>query len=364
MKYRHIGKRVAALSLAGVMLLPGFIVHAEETAQVMVEAQETVIQDAEKPEDAVKVEVRLDLGDGILREGVNAFHLKVENISNRSVAVSGQVCVTAKAKTWSDTGEASNLGSVSSLAPTGPMEWGAGIEVKRETVENWLAKGEELSDPAEYFLQAIVEVTDQDGKKGNAVHEIPVQIKLDEMTFGDVKTDHWYYDYVKYVYDNGLMTGLDKENFGPADVLARAQFAVILHRMNGEPIVEFDEVFPDVYEGEWYTDAILWASSNGIVTGYTDSGLFGTADNINREQMAVMMYRYAKYKGYDVTKTADFSQFEDAANVSGFAEEAMRWAVGTGIITGKDEGTRIDPQGNAARAECAAIIKRFVEIYN
>ena len=364
MKYRHIWKRAAALSLAGAMLLPGITVHAEEAGQVLAEAQETVTEGAEKPEDAVKVEVRLDSGDGILREGVNAFQLEVENVSDRSVAVSAQVGLIARAKTWSDAGESTNMGSVSSLAPTGPMKWGAGIEVKRETVENWLAQGEKSGDFAEYFLQAVVEVTDQDGKKGNAVHEIPVQIKLDEMTFGDVKTEHWYYDYVKYVYDNGLMTGLNEENFGPADALARAQFAVILHRMNGKPTAEFDKVFPDVHEGEWYTDAILWANSNGIVTGYTDSGLFGTADNINREQMAVMMYRYAKYKGYDVTKTADFSKFKDAANVSEFAEEAMRWAVGTGIITGKDEGTRIDPQGNAARAECAAIIKRFVETYN
>ena len=184
-----------------------------------------------------------------------------------------------------------------------------------------------------------------------------------EMSFGDVSTDHWYYDYVKYVYDRGLMTGLNENDFGAVQSLARAQFAVILYRMEGEPEVEYKDVFPDVADGQWYTDAIMWANQAGIVTGYTDSGLFGFADDINREQMAVMMHRYAEYKGFDISKKADFNAFSDAASVNEFADEAMQWAVGTGTISGKDEGTRIDPQGDAARAECATIIQRFVTAY-
>ena len=184
-----------------------------------------------------------------------------------------------------------------------------------------------------------------------------------EMTFGDVAADHWYYDYVKYVYDRGLMTGLNENDFGAVQSLARAQFAVILYRMEGEPKVEYKDVFPDVADGQWYTDAIMWANQAGIVTGYEDSGLFGFADDINREQMAVMMHRYAEYKGFDISKKADFNAFSDAASVNEFADEAMQWAVGTGIISGKDEGTRIDPQGDAARAECATIIQRFVTAY-
>lgn len=184
-----------------------------------------------------------------------------------------------------------------------------------------------------------------------------------EMSFGDVSTDHWYYDYVKYVYDRGLMTGLNENDFGAVQSLARAQFAVILYRMEGEPEVEYKDVFPDVADGQWYTDAIMWANQAGIVTGYTDSGLFGFADDINREQMAVMMHRYAEYKGFDISKKADFNAFSDAASVNEFADEAMQWAVGTGVISGKDEGTRIDPQGDAARAECATIIQRFVTAY-
>ncbi|MCI7180519.1 MAG: S-layer homology domain-containing protein [Schaedlerella sp.] len=194
--------------------------------------------------------------------------------------------------------------------------------------------------------------------------EIQINVSQKELPFIDVHQQDWFYDAVAYVNANNLMTGLNATTFGPAQSLARAQFAIILHRMNGTPEVTYTDKFPDVPDGIWFTDAILWASSTGVVTGYTDTGKFGPADNINREQMAVMMYRYANYKGYDTGTKADFSKFSDASKVSGFAEEAMQWAVGTGIITGKDNGTRLDPQGNASRAECATIIMRFVEKYN
>jgi DUF1680 family protein len=183
--------------------------------------------------------------------------------------------------------------------------------------------------------------------------------------FVDVKEGSWYYDPVYYNYDNGIMTGYSDrpDHFGPDDNLARAQFAMILYRLNDSPDVEYDDVFPDVPDGEWFTDAILWAADTGVVTGYTDSGKFGPADKINREQMAVMMYRYATYKEYDTSIKADFSKFEDGDKVSEFAKEAMKWAVGNEIITGKYNGTQIDPQGNATRAECATIIQRFIEKY-
>lgn len=191
----------------------------------------------------------------------------------------------------------------------------------------------------------------------------PTEIEL-IMAFDDVREgSDWYFPYVKYVFENQIMTGLNDIIFGANEKLARAQFAVILHRMNEKPEIAYADKFPDVKEGEWYTDAVLWANSIGVIRGYTNNGLFGTADHITREQMAVMMHRYAQCKGYDTSKTADFSRFEDASRVSGFAKEAMSWAVGTGIITGKDNNTKLDPQGNATRAECATIIQRFMQKY-
>ncbi len=181
-----------------------------------------------------------------------------------------------------------------------------------------------------------------------------------ELPYEDVKESDWFYNEVAYNYEKGLMTGMDPTHFGPYNKLARAQFALILYRMEGSPSCETTKTFQDVAGDEWYGPAILWAAEAGIVNGY-ENGYFGPADDITREQMAVMMYRYAKYLKKDTTTRADYSEFEDAANVTGFAHEAMQWAYGMGIIKGKDEGTIIDPQGTASRAETAIIIQRFME---
>lgn len=183
------------------------------------------------------------------------------------------------------------------------------------------------------------------------------------LPFVDVSSDAWYFKYVADVFDGKYMTGLTANTFGPVDTLARAQFAIILHRMNGTPSVAYTDIFKDVPAGQWYTDAVIWANEKKVVTGYSD-GNFGVNDNITREQMALMMFRYADAMGYNTEERASFAAYTDAGSVSDYAEEAMQWAVGTGIITGKDGGTRLDPWGYASRAECAAIIMRFVKAYN
>ena len=200
----------------------------------------------------------------------------------------------------------------------------------------------------------------------SATFEVTVKKAEAKMAYEDVKEGAWYYDAVAYVFEHSpqLMTGLDANHFGPDQKLARAQFALILYRMNGSPKVEGKSTFKDVADNDWYTNAVIWANKEGIVTGYTDSGLFGPGDDINREQMAVMMYRYAKYAKCDTDKTEKLDSFKDGAKVNKFAKEAMEWAVGNGIISGKDNGTTLDPQGNATRAECATIMMRFCETYN
>lgn len=180
----------------------------------------------------------------------------------------------------------------------------------------------------------------------------------------DAVTGDWFYDEVSYAYENKLMTGLNETTFGPYDTLSRAQFVVILWRAAGCPSAGFATEYPDVFPNEWYSEAVSWATRMGVITGYTYNGYFGTADNITREQMAVMMYRYAKYMGADLSKKGDLDKFEDGTSVSAFAKEAMEWAVGSGIIQGKFEETVIDPQGNTARAECAIIVMRFLEMEN
>ena len=187
-----------------------------------------------------------------------------------------------------------------------------------------------------------------------------------KLPYEDVAETDWFYDEVAYNYYAETMTGTDPTHFSPYATLVRAQFATILHRIEGEPVVAYTNRFPDVPDKQFYSTAVLWAADAKVVTGYIDSGYFGTNDPITREQMVVMMYRYADYKKYDISKTADLSSFSDAKQVSEFAETAMKWAVGNGIIEGKENGDgtdRLDPQGSTSRAECAIIIQRFMETF-
>lgn len=178
--------------------------------------------------------------------------------------------------------------------------------------------------------------------------------------FLDVDSNGWYYDYVKFVFDRGLMTGLNMFNFGPGEELSRGQFATILYRMAGSPSVSYSNVFPDVADGQFFTKPVLWAHAHNVISGY-ENGNYGPADMITREQMAVLMYRYAQFSGLDTHDKGDLNKFPDAGSVSAFSNEAMQWAVGAGLIQG-DQG-RINPQGSASRAQCATIITRFMQKY-
>ena len=205
--------------------------------------------------------------------------------------------------------------------------------------------------PTSEFLDSY-DIAESEYVKGEEVIVLP---------FTDVEEDKWYYESVKYVYENGLMYGTSDTTFAPNDTLTRAMFATILYRANDEPEVEYEETFADVPEGEWYSDGIIWAYQNGIIYGYGD-GIFGTNDNIKREQLAAMMYRYGEYMGYDMSEYAELDQYEDADMVSSWAEEAISWAVGANIIYGTSD-TMLNPIGHASRAECAAIIMRFILHY-
>lgn len=167
----------------------------------------------------------------------------------------------------------------------------------------------------------------------------------------------WYYDYVNDVFDRKIMTGLNEYYFGVSESLARAQFATVLYRMENQPEAAYNAPFPDVSDGTYYSVPVSWAKENGVIGGY-ENGLFGPADSITREQMVVMMHRYAKTKGDDISQRGDLSVFPDGESVTEFAQEAMSWAVAEQIIKGKGNGY-LEPQGNVNRAECATIISRY-----
>lgn len=179
--------------------------------------------------------------------------------------------------------------------------------------------------------------------------------------FVDVKPVDWFYGDVYYVWYNDLMNGIDSTHFAPTGKTSRAMLVTILYRLEGSPAVFGYPTFPDVPRNQYYSDAIVWATQNGITNGY-DNGYFGLNDYVTREQLAIFLYRYASYKGYDVTASGVLSKFVDSDKIADSAEVAMKWAVGAGIINGKD-GNVLDPTGTAMRCEIAAMIRRFCLYY-
>lgn len=177
------------------------------------------------------------------------------------------------------------------------------------------------------------------------------------LPFTDV-TNHWAYSAIKRVYTRGLMVGMDEKTFAPDQQLSRAMLAVILYAMAGEPAVTGEGPFTDVPAGCWYTDAIVWAAQNGIVSGFGD-GTFRPNAAITRAQAAVMLYGYAAFTGADVTARADLSAYSDAGQIPAWAMDAMQWANARRLIVGRDS-SHLAPNGGATRAEMAAILSAYI----
>ena len=178
------------------------------------------------------------------------------------------------------------------------------------------------------------------------------------LPFTDVNSDDWFLAAVQYVYENDRMAGTSSTTFQPEVNLTRAMAAQVLYNLEGQPAVTGDTTFTDAAAaGEWAVKAITWAEQTGVVAGIGD-GLFDPTANVTREEFAQMMYNYASYKEYDLTLEGDLSQFEDASAISSWAETAMSWANGSGLINGHDDGT-IDPQGTTTRAQAASILMNF-----
>ena len=171
----------------------------------------------------------------------------------------------------------------------------------------------------------------------------------------------WRYEAIKYVKDYGIMNGISgTHNFAPDEPLTRAMFATIIYRMEGSPKASYSTKFPDVPDGNYFSVPIIWANKAGIINGHSNTGLFGTRENITREDMVVIMYRYCRVKGLASGGRADLGRFPDADQISGYAKEAVQWAVANGIINGRSNTGMLDPKGNASRVETAAIIQRFM----
>ena len=188
-----------------------------------------------------------------------------------------------------------------------------------------------------------------------------VTVEVDgSLPFGDVDPEGWYREAVEYVYHNGLMKGVSENLFAPGEKVTRGMAVTVVHRLAGSPAAE-GAGFPDVPEGAWYADAVRWAQANDIVTGYED-GTFRPDQNMTRQELVAVFYRYAKKMGRDVSAVRSITVFSDCAQVQSYAEDAMGWAVSNGLIQGFPDGS-IRPLDDTNRAQMATIVKRFVELF-
>ena len=185
-----------------------------------------------------------------------------------------------------------------------------------------------------------------------------------DLPFNDVPEGYWAYDAIQYVYGEGLMAGTSGSTFNPEGTTTRGQIVTILWRLSGSPVVNYLMDFDDVDPAAYYAEAIRWATSEGIAGGY-GNGSFGPDDPITREQLAVMLHRYAQHQGYDVSIGEDTNilSYADAFTVSEYAVSALQWACGAGIISGTGDGSTLTPQGEATRAQAAVMLMRFCEEY-
>ena len=232
-----------------------------------------------------------------------------------------------------------------------------------------LKDGERAEDVTVWYLASDGVMTEiactYDAKTGLATFtvthfsEYVVGVKEWVNPFSDVKEADWFYGDAAFVAAKSLMSGTSATTFAPYENTSRGMIVTILYRLEGQPAVTGANPFDDVQSGKYYESAIIWAAQNGIVSGY-GNGKFGPDDDITREQMAAILYNYAKYKGYDMTATADLSKFADNSKISTYAVTAMSWANAGGLVTGKGNGI-LDPQGNAERCQVAAILHRFCE---
>ena len=181
-------------------------------------------------------------------------------------------------------------------------------------------------------------------------------ISVIELPFTDVPEDSWYYDAVYYVVEKSLYNGTSDTTFSPMMTMQRGMLTTVLHRLSGSPAVEYSPIFSDVPSGVWYTNGTIWAGQLGVVSG-NGTGAFLPGDQVARQQIAVILYNYAKLMGFDVSGQGDLSAFADGGSVASWAKTAMSWAVSVGILQGSNG--KVMPANGASRAEVAIMLQRF-----
>lgn len=246
-----------------------------------------------------------------------------------------------------------------------PYPEGTDMDTEGFAVSHMISDGEEAGT-----IEILPYTKEERGLRVTVTSLSPIMIAYaQENPFGDLKEADWYYSFSMFAYNNSLMNGKGKmedgitDKFDPANTITRAEFVRILYNKEGAPEVEYSDIFADVPEETWYTNAILWAYDKGIVKGKGED-YFDVSGNITRLEIAQILYKYALYKGYDVDRIneTDLSDFVDDETVANWGQKAMKWAVGYNIISGKEAegGNELAPNGYAIRAEAATMMKKFM----
>lgn len=233
-------------------------------------------------------------------------------------------------------------------------------KAQKQDIEDILEDALEDLDDAEDTNEVDEILDDAEDEMKEAAGE-ETEKETVSLDFTDVRSSDWFYDDVNFVVEEGLFNGTSDTAFSPGTSMNRAMLVTVLYRMAEASDPAGGSTFSDVEDGQWYTEAVIWAADNGIVSGY-GSGLFGVNDPVTREQLAAILYRYAVKQLFDVSATKDLTVFDDCGSISSYAVSALGWANGVGLINGRTE-TTLAPLGTATRAEVAAIIHRFAEAF-
>lgn len=245
--------------------------------------------------------------------------------------------------------------------PLAPHSWDAGVVTVAPTYVSTGVRVYTCSVCKQTRSEVIEKLSSTNIGTNTGTPAVPSQrpdSELPRQRFGDVPQNVWFASGVQFAAEQGLFTGVSANEFAPYDPMTRAMLVTVLHRLDGADASGTNS-FTDVLNGKWYTNAIAWASANGIVEGLSGNRFAPNAP-IAREQLAAILFRYAKACGYDVSARAELTAYADAAQVSTWAGDAMRWAVAAGLISGRS-GAQLAPKGEATRAEVAVILMNFVQ---
>ncbi len=294
----------------------------------------------------------------VIKTGIADVTVPAASVADLAAKNGGKVTISAesvKDSSGADTGKVSIEVAVDEK-PVGKLNGGLSVSIPAEI------KGNVVVDVSGSGAETAVRKSVVDDSLASAVlgGSCTIAVRDHHTNFADVASQAWYSDAVDFATSHDLFNGEEVTKFAPDNNMTRSMLATVLWRLENELTVSGGDTFADVNGDSWYSKGVAWAADQGIVTGYGDN-CFGPADNVSREQLATMFYRYAKKAGVDTSVTGELDQFTDGSSVSGYAADAMKWAVGCGLVSGKGNGI-LDPSGDASRAEVAAIMQRMITL--